>query len=337
MTPVAEIRTRETEALARRALECYDVSPQATLTLTNASDNVIYRVDDPVTGERLALRVHRDGYHDRQQIKSELLWLDALRADRRVIVPPAVSAKNGERVLILDSDEGPRMITVNGWLEGAAPDESSDLAASWSTLGATAAKLHLHAIGWELPDGFCRPSWNADEFFGAHPALGHWRDGLGLDAESRRLLERAEIAVTLRLADLPVGLGQYGLIHADLRLANLRIDQRGGEEVVRVIDFDDCGRGWFMYDFGAAVSFVEHDPRLPEMLAAWTEGYRRVRALDAAQEAQLPTFVMLRRLALVGWVARNHETASDASLLDEGFTAGACEVAERYLSGTLAL
>ncbi len=44
---------------------------------------------------------------------------------------------------------------------------------------------------------------------------------------------------------------------------------------------------------------------------------------------------MLRRLVLVGWVARNHDTATEAAALGAGFTEGACEVAERYLRGTL--
>ncbi len=337
MSPVAETHARACEALAREALARYDCSPQATLTLTTFSDNVIFRVDDPVTGETLGLRLHRQGYHACHQIKSELLWLDALRADRSVQVPPPVSAKNGDRVVVIDSDEGQRLITVNGWLSGAAPSPDGDLVASFSTLGATAAKLHLHSIGWTLPDGFCRRSWNAAEFFGPRPALGHWRRGLGLDGEAERMLERAETAVRRRLDELPVGPGQFGLIHADLRLENLRLEERDGAQVVNVIDFDDCGKGWLMYDFGAAVSFLEHDARLPELLDAWVTGYRTVRALDEAQVSQLATFVMLRRLALVGWVALNHETAADADALGAGFTAGACEVAERYLSGTLAL
>ena len=46
-------------------------------------------------------------------------------------------------------------------------------------------------------------------------------------------------------------------MHADIRLANLLVD---GEHV-RVIDFDDCGWSWFMYDFATTVSFIEDHPR----------------------------------------------------------------------------
>ena len=46
---------------------------------------------------------------------------------------------------------------------------------------------------------------------------------------------------------------RFGLVHADLRLANLLVE----DEKVNVIDFDDCGYSWFMYDFGTAVSFID--------------------------------------------------------------------------------
>ena len=42
-----------------------------------------------------------------------------------------------------------------------------------------------------------------------------------------------------------------GLIHADFSLANLLIHK--GD--LRVIDFDDCGLGWFLYDAVTSVFF----------------------------------------------------------------------------------
>ncbi len=60
-----------------------------------------------------------------------------------------------------------------------------------------------------------------------------------------------------------------------------------------------------------------------------------MRSLPEELEAQIETFVMLRRLVLVGWVAKNHATATEAAELGAGFTTGACEVAERYLTARL--
>ena len=101
---------------------------------------------------------------------------------------------------------------------------------------------------------------------------------------------------------------------------------------MRVIDFDDCGFTWFMYDFATTVSFMEDHPRVPELRDAWLEGYRSVAPLDPADEAELDTFVMLRRLLLVAWIGSHHTFATEAAELGAGFTAGTCALAERYLS-----
>jgi hypothetical protein len=42
--------------------------------------------------------------------------------------------------------------------------------------------------------------------------------------------------------------------------------------------------------------------------------------------------VMLRRLLLVAWIGSHHQFATEAAELGAPFTAGTCELAERYLS-----
>ena len=87
-----------------------------------------------------------------------------------------------------------------------------------------------------------------------------------------------------------------------------------------MIDFDDCGFCWFLYDFATTVSFFEDHPQVPELKDAWVEGYRSVAPLAAADEAELDTFVMLRRLLLVAWIGSHHEFATEAAELGAGFT-----------------
>jgi Ser/Thr protein kinase RdoA (MazF antagonist) len=86
-----------------------------------------------------------------------------------------------------------------------------------------------------------------------------------------------------------------------------------------------------MFDIGAALSFMEHDPRVPELCDAWASGYRRLLPLPEEDAAEIPTFCLLRRLQLVAWVG-SHRFADAARELGAGFTAGACEVAEWYLA-----
>ena len=69
------------DELAAAALGRFGLSTAATATLWNVSENHTYRVEDPESGRRYALRVHRAVYRTARQIESELQWVDALRED----------------------------------------------------------------------------------------------------------------------------------------------------------------------------------------------------------------------------------------------------------------
>ena len=112
-----------------------------------------------------------------------------------------------------------------------------------------------------------------------------------------------------------------------MRLANLLMDQ--GQ--VKVIDFDDCGLSWFLYDCATTVSFFEDAPEVPELIKAWVRGYRRIGTLDAAEEAEIETFVMLRRILLVAWIGSHSETELARSM-GVDYTRGTLPLCERYLS-----
>jgi Ser/Thr protein kinase RdoA (MazF antagonist) len=112
-----------------------------------------------------------------------------------------------------------------------------------------------------------------------------------------------------------------------MRPANLLVDGNR----LGVIDFDDCGLSWFPYDFAAAVSFLETEPYLGDLMAAWVEGYRKVSPLSKEDEAALPMFVMLRRMQLTAWVASHAETPT-AQSMGEPYTQGSVELAEAFLS-----
>ena len=111
-----------------------------------------------------------------------------------------------------------------------------------------------------------------------------------------------------------------------MRLANLLIDDNG----TRLIDFDDCGFGWFLYDFAAAISFMEDDPRIPNLKSNWLQGYRKIRAISENDENEIETFIMLRRMALLAWVGSHIETP-EASSLAPDFSKITVQIAENYL------
>jgi Ser/Thr protein kinase RdoA (MazF antagonist) len=102
-----------------------------------------------------------------------------------------------------------------------------------------------------------------------------------------------------------------------------------------VIDFDDAGFGWYLYDLGTTVSFFEDDAAVPELLAAWLAGYRDAGGALAPEDiAETWTLVLFRRLLLTAWIG-SHPAATGAAELGEPYTRGSCDLAERYLGGQL--
>jgi Ser/Thr protein kinase RdoA (MazF antagonist) len=310
---------------ARQALASYSAGPAAAVSLLNVSENATYLVDDPSEG-RSVLRVHRLRYHTEAEIASELAWMDALRAEAGVRTPRVLPAAGGRRIVtVSDSDSGEQRHCVRfEFLPGTEP--AGDSLPHFAELGEITARMHRHARQWARPAWFARFHWDYDAAFGREARWGRWQDGIGVGAAEREVLGRLEATLQARLAAFGTGPDRYGLVHADIRLANLLVD----DGTVSVIDFDDSGFGWYLYDAGTTVSFFEHAPHVPEVLDSWLSGYRRVLDLPAADEAEIETFVLYRRLLLVAWIG-SHTAVDIAQQLGAEYTRGSCDLAESYL------
>ncbi len=314
------------DPFAAAALAPYGFSLDARLTLLSLSENATYRVDDAAEGRVAVLRVHRTGYHAAGAVQSELAWLTALRHDEGLRTPEVYCAPDGREVVDVVLDGVRRQTVLFELLPGTEP-QADQLPAQFEQLGEICARMHRHARSWRRPPGFVRFTWDFDACVGAGGRWGRWQDGIGVGPAELEILGRAAGVMAERLHRFGTSQERFGLIHADMRLANLLVH---GPDI-QVIDFDDCGFGWFMFDIGSSLSFIEHDPQVPELCDAWLRGYRRVLSLPRLDAEEIPTFVLLRRLQLVAWVG-SHKFADAARELGADFTAGACELAERYLA-----
>jgi Ser/Thr protein kinase RdoA (MazF antagonist) len=302
----------------RALLPRYGIAFDTPIRLLNRSENDTYSA-----GDVLILRVHRDGYHLPDEIESELTWLTALQSVQglRCVRPVA-------------DDTGTMMQTIAGRsvvaftpIAGREIAQADDLIHWFTALGEISARLHIHARTWQRPAGFTRKRWDCDTILGDRPHWGHWRNASGLTPEGTALLARLSDVLTRRLHAYGTGPDRFGLIHADLRLANLMIDNAG----ILAIDFDDCGFGWWLYDLAAALSFIETDPRLPDLIAAWCAGYRRIGVLHAVDLAIIPTLIMLRRVLLTAWLASRADSDTAAEINPAAFTKGTLQLATLYL------
>lgn len=315
--------------LAATASTHYDLPQGVTPSLINLSENATYRLDDPLSGRKWALRVHREGYHSRNAIASELAWLIDLRKSKVVTTPIPLPGKDGELIQIVSHPvmSRPRNVVLFEWEAGSEPGiGDEDLAGPFEILGELTARMHIHSRQWKRPSFFERLTWDFETSVGRKPHWGRWRDGMGLNPEKIALFGQTVDVIGERLRLYGKGSERFGLIHCDLRLANLLIDGKA----VKVIDFDDSGFGWFMYDAATPVSFYEHDPKVPDLLAAWLKGYKRVSSLAREDEEEIPTFIMLRRILLVAWIGSHSETDL-AKSMGIPYTEGTVSLCEHYL------
>jgi Ser/Thr protein kinase RdoA (MazF antagonist) len=288
--------------IARAALELYALPAACDVTLVNISENVTYRVSVP-GGFQYALRIHRRGYHSDAAILSELNWLQALRAADVALTPVPVPGRNGALLQSVDepAQDMARRVVLFQWENGVEPS-AHDLT-TFELLGEQAANLHRHVRHWPLPADFTRHEWTFATSLGDRPHWGRWRDGLGMTPELEHLFGRAVDRIERRLSDFGQGPDRFGLVHGDMRLANLLIDGGPQQRILKLIDFDDCGFSWNLYDCATTVSFFEHETQVPDLLAAWVRGYRRSQDLSADMADEIPTFVLLRRLLLIAWLS----------------------------------
>lgn len=311
--------------LADLALKHYPEEMQGELSLICRSENATFVVR-LATGGRLALRVHRGEYHQRHEIESELAWLDGLR-ESGIQVPEPLVGDNGLRVqtLAVDAQES-RHVVLFKWIEGEMPTTDIDPRA-FAQLGEVTARLHQHSQRWVKPAGFARIVWDHQTMVGPQGHWGRWQDAPGLQPQDHPLVEKTLSRVSRILERYGKGGQRYGLIHADLRLTNLLL--LNGE--TRVIDFDDCGMGWYMHDAAAAISFVEHHPRAMEWVEHWLAGYQRICPLSEEDLAVIPTMIVQRRIQLLAWVG-SHATTEMAISLGDRWVDESLKLCQDYLA-----
>jgi Ser/Thr protein kinase RdoA (MazF antagonist) len=307
--------------LLRRALPVYGLPEDTPLTLLNRSENETWRAGD------LILRLHRQGYHSRPEIASELAWLADLQDLPGLNTTRPIPGTQG----LVTAIDG-RFLVAFAPILGQELQPGDDLARWFTPLGEITARLHLHARQWTPPQGFTRKRWDVDTILGPDPHWGHWQQAQGLDRNGETLLARATTALAAKLHAYGTGAETFGLIHADLRLANLMVD---GDRLT-AIDFDDCGFGWWAYDLASALSFIETDPRLPRLIAAWVRAYTRIAPLRPEDRAMIPSLIFLRRVLLTAWLSTRADSDTAATLGGPEYTQGTLDLAEGYLADGLA-
>lgn len=311
---------------AESALHLWGIPQSAKLHQITRSENAVYLVTD--SKQKYVMRVHRVNYHSIDAVRSELSWSQALNDDAGIATPTAIPGLNGELIQIaptLINGERP-MVVLFEFINGEAPKED-ELLSAYKHLGSITAAMHKHSAKWTRPSYFDRPVWDYEGAFGQKPNWGHWINGYHESCGGLEVVKRAEQKMKMELSKYGKSPNKFGLIHSDFRTANLLV--HNGE--TKVLDFDDCGIGWFMYDFASSVTFLENEKNIDDLLFIWLSGYSQRRVIERDDLFIIPSLMMFRRLVLMGW-AGSHADTDLAKEMGTQFTVGTAELAEKFLS-----
>jgi Ser/Thr protein kinase RdoA (MazF antagonist) len=286
--------------LARTALEAYPLD-KTGLRLLSHLWNTTFRVVAP-NGDQYVLRIHHPGQTSVAAVRSELLWLAALREEIGLPVPEPVPNREQELVTVVAHPgvPQPRLCVLFRWVEGRFLYRGLT-PAHLSQVGNLMARLQDHAAHWKRPAGFTRHRVDNldpmrreqdDDFNEAVAASVVQTVSAVSTPEAGAVVAAAIRRVWADLRALGESPERFGLIHGDLHQGNFLFHHG----VAGAIDFDDCGFGHWLYDLAVPLTGLERHPDYPALREALLAGYRQRRSLTAEQEAQLETFIALRRV-----------------------------------------
>ncbi len=299
-------QVRRMRSLAEAALEAFPLTAP-DLRFVAHGENTTFRVRESSAGNaEYLLRIHRPARHGRfvdsnAAILSELRWLEALDRDTDLSVPKPVVTRDGLLTVAVESGgvPGPRTCSLLVWMDGANRSASAR-SRHFELLGGAMARLHNHTATWGPPPGFVRIRWDAETFFGNTMEYGGLaaRDVWNLlPATLRVSFDRVAVHVSGVMDALGTGPEVFGLIHADLHLDNVLF---AGSDV-RIIDFDDSGMGYHLYDIAVALWEQRHRPDFPERRDAFLNGYRAHREIRPGLLVHLDSFIAAREVAFGLW------------------------------------
>jgi Ser/Thr protein kinase RdoA (MazF antagonist) len=300
--------TEQAERLYRLALSAVALWPIQCVRLEpiKVRENAVYAVHT-ADGHRVVLRVHRLGYHTDEALRSEFAWLRAL-GEHGIEVPRPVLSNNGNAFESIDfaGVPGPRQVDVFEWIDGrqlgsvdgGLTTDPEWISSTYGTVGELAAKMHNQSCEWRPPVDFERHSWCDEGLAGQAPLWGRFWELEALSSQQRALFERLRDRVLAELVAFGKEPDRFGLIHADLVPENILVDT----ERLRIIDFDDAGFGWHMFEIATSLYFIRRETYYESARDALIEGYRRHRQLADEHLGLLPMFLAARGTTYLGWV-----------------------------------
>ena len=157
-------------------------------------------------------------------------------------------------------------------------------------LGRLVADFHAATAKLTLPPQFSRPRWDIPGLVGEAPFWGRFWEHPAASPDQRRTLESARAYLGERLED-HAKTAPIVPIHADVLRENVLVNDHS----LSLIDFDDSGWGFALYDLGTVLSQNLYEPAYPDIRDALMAGY------GTTDTETVEMFTLARTCASVGW------------------------------------
>lgn len=280
---------------------------RAQLNLITVSENATFLLllDGEPQG---VVRVSQPGYvGGPEAVASEISWLNALHDIEGIsLINPVPTIRGTFVTKITDLNGVGWTVISTKYVKGTVLEDLENPAPYYETIGEWAAKFHEQSRTWSKPYGFTRFNWDLSNMVGPAPRWGRWENA-NLTDEEKQLCDTALWKAMDVVMKVPRTNETWGLIHADLRPSNVI---RGNDGRLTVIDFDDAGYSWYLYDYASSLSFIEHEPYAPDLAKAWVKGYQRVAGSFTDEELRIMSALsMIRRMQMLGWTTSHREDA----------------------------
>jgi len=284
---------------AHAALHAYGLVG-ASVTHVLYVNNATFRVQSS-DGSAYALRLHRPGHKPAAWIESELRWLRALHRDTGLRAPLPVATADGALLtgIAVEGVDAPLACALFAWIDGASPTWEHIRLDQIGAAGAYLAHLHDFSSRFVPPPAFARPRLDWEGLFGEDSPYNPGEGAAIFTAQQRAVFAQVEARVGAVMDTLGQSPETFGLIHADFIVKNFLF---AGDDLC-VIDFDDCGWGYYLYDLAPLLTQMKGEPRYADIYQAYWDGYTRVRPLPPTHQAHLETFIAARHLASCRWIA----------------------------------
>lgn len=284
-------------SLVQQVLERYGLTDARTFPL-RSYNNQVYRVEQ-ADGQCFSLRICGFLNMQRSSMEDEMRWLDFVAQHNPRLAPRPIANKQGELITVIPMPEGERLSCLFAWIEGVEVRSALTPLVMFK-IGQSMATLHTIAREFPFPDANSdfRGGYRYDQSL----LLSHrdWIDkhGDAIGVENVALLYRTIDQVVAAMERIGTTPANYGMIHADLGFGNMLLHN----EQLYIIDFEQLGRGHFLYDFAVLCNELrETTADFEPLWQSFVAGYGEVATLPFHQAEELQPFIIATQLNFLDW------------------------------------